>query len=94
MRDYSCGCLNYLLITIYDLQLSNYLRFTINDLLIGEQLCQILSDDIQKLAAASAARTMRCVYRRQVSVPIARSPACNTASVRSVAITRTGRWCG
>lgn len=85
MRDYSCGCLNYLRFTIYD--------SLIFDLRL-EQLCQILSADIQKLAAANAAPMMRCVYRRQVSVPIARSPACNTASVRSVAITRTGRWCG
>ena len=56
-----------------------------------EQLCQILSDDIQKPAAANAAHMMLCGHRRQASVPIARSLACNTASVRSVAITKTGK---
>ena len=60
----------------------------------SEQLCQILSDDIQKLAAVNAARTMLCEFRRQPSAPIARSLACNTASAQSVDTTRTGRWCG
>jgi hypothetical protein len=60
----------------------------------SEQLCQILSDDIQKLAAVNAARTMLCEFRRQPSVPIARNLACNTASARNVDTTRTGRWCG
>jgi hypothetical protein len=60
----------------------------------SEQLCQILSDDIQKLDAANAAPTMLCEFRRQPSVRIARSPACNIASARSVDTTRTGRWCG
>jgi hypothetical protein len=64
------------------------------DHLPTEQLCQILSDDIQNPAAANAARTMLCEFRRQPSVPIARSPVCNTAFARSVATIRTGRWCG
>jgi hypothetical protein len=55
----------------------DHLPLTIYEL---EQLCQILSDDIQKLAAANAARMMRCEFRKQPSVRIARSPACSTAS--------------
>jgi len=68
----------------------DYLALTISQL---EQLCQILNDDIQKHAVANAARTTPCAFRRQPSVLIARNPACNTASVQSVAITKTGKFC-
>ena len=71
--------------------------FTIHHLLFTdfrlEYLCQILSDDIQKLAAANAAHMMLCGPRRQASVPIARSLACNTASARNVGTTKTGKLC-
>ena len=65
-----------------------HLPLTIYEL---EQLCQIPSDDIQRLAAVNAARTMLCEFRRRPSVPIARNHACNIASARSVDTTKTGR---
>ena len=68
----------------------DHLPLTISQL---EQLCQILNDDIQKLAAANAAHMMLCGRRRPASVLIARNLACNTASARNVATTKTGKLC-
>lgn len=68
---------------------------TIDDLPLtiyeSEQLCQILNDDIRRPAAVSGARTTPCKFRSQLSARIARSPACNTESAQSVAITRAAR---
>lgn len=58
-----------------------------------EYSCQILKDDIQKLAAVNAGRTMPCECRRQPPVQIVRNLACNIASVPSVGTTGTAKWC-
>ena len=77
-------------ITVAPVLTIDHLPLTIYQL---EQLCQILNDDIQKHAAANAARTTPCAFRRQPSALIARNPACNIVSARSVGITRTDRLC-
>ena len=71
---------------------SYHLLFTIYYLLL-EKLCQIQNDDIQKLAAENAGHTMRCGFRRQLFVRIARSHGCNIVYVQSVATIKVAKWC-